>query len=91
MKTHILNYRVIIEKESSTEGIVYVAYAPTLGISDFGKTVERAAANLEKAIRLYVETLISLKKPVPQPDEEEYFVTTRKIEITAPTGAFAYC
>lgn len=65
METKALNYRVIIEKERAKTGVVYVAYAPTLGISDFGKSVEKAVKNIEKAIKLYIETLIELKKPVP--------------------------
>jgi len=64
METKALNYRVIVEKEPSEKGFVYVAYAPTLGISDFGKTVEQAVNNIGKAIKLYIETLIEPKKPV---------------------------
>lgn len=84
METKALNYRVIVEKERSKKGLVYVAYAPSLGISDFGKTVEESVNNIEKAIKLYIETLVELKKSVPQPDGEEYFVTTRKIEVAVP-------
>lgn len=77
METKVLNYRVIVEKEPfNKKGIVYVAYAPTLGLSDFGKSVEEAVRNLEKEIKLYLETLVELKKPIPAPDGEEYFVTT---------------
>ena len=90
METKAFNYRVIVEKERFKKGVVYVAYAPTLGISDFGRSVEEAVGNIEKAIRLYLETLIELKKSIPQPDEEEYFVTTRKIEIAVPVKNLAY-
>ena len=87
MKTKILNYRVIVEKEKQKSGISYVAYAPSLGISDFGKTVEKATSNIEKAIKLYLKTLIDLKQSIPEPDAEEYFVTSKKIEITTPRYA----
>lgn len=90
METKALNYRVIVEKERSKKGFVYVAYAPTLGISDFGKTVEQAVDNIEKAIKLYIETMVELKKPVSRPDEEEYFVTTRKIEVAVPIKNMAF-
>jgi len=90
MDTKILNYRVIVEKEKQKGKAVYVAYAPTLGISDFGKTVEMAVKNIEKAIKLYIETLLEIKKPIPKPDTEEYFVTTRKIELKLPLGKLAY-
>lgn len=90
MESKVLNYRVIVEKERLKKKVVYVAYAPTLGISDFGKTVEDAVGNIEKAIKLYIETLVELKKPIPQPDEEEYFVTTRKIEVVTPSKNLAF-
>lgn len=91
METKAFNYRVIVEKESLKKGIVFVAYAPTLGISDFGKTIEEAVKNLEKEIKLYLEALIDLKKSIPAPDGEEYFVTTRKIEMTLPAKNLVYC
>lgn len=66
METKALNYRVIVEKERSKKGFIFVAYAPSLGISDFGETIENAVNNIEKAIKLYLETLVELKKPIPQ-------------------------
>ena len=81
METKALNYRIIIEKEKKKKGSLYVAYVPTLGISDFGKTVEDATVNVTKAIKIYLETLLQLKKSIPTPDTEEYFVTSTKIEL----------
>lgn len=85
MDLEVLNYRVIVEKEKQKGKVVYVAYAPTLGISDFGKTIEIAVKNIKKAIKLYLETLLDLKKPIPQPDSEEYFVTTLGLLCTHPS------
>jgi len=90
METKVLNYRVIVEKEPFKKGFIYVAYAPTLGLSDFGKNIEEAVKNLEKEIKLYLEALVKLKKPIPTPDGEEYFVTTRKIEVLVPAKNLAY-
>lgn len=90
METTILNYRIIIEKESQKKGYIYVAYVPSLGISDFGKTVDEASSNIKKAIQLYIETLIELKKSIPIPDSDDYFVTSKKIEVNLPAGSFAY-
>jgi len=90
METKVLNYRVIVEKEPFRKGFVYVAYAPTLGLSDFGKNIEEAVANLEKEIKLYLEALVKLGKPIPASDSEEYFVTTRKVEVLAPAKKLAY-
>lgn len=81
MKTQVLNYRILVEKEKHGKKVVYVAIAPSLGISDFGATIDQAVSNLEKAMKLYIETLIDLKQPVPAPDTEDYFVTSRKISV----------
>ena len=91
METKALNYRVIVEKEKQKKGVVYVAYAPTLGISDFGQSIEKAVKNIEKAIKLYLETLIDLKRSIPAPDTNEYFITTKKIEIKTPEKGFIFC
>jgi hypothetical protein len=41
MQTKLLNYRVIVEPEIYTNGDkVYNAYCPTLGITDYGDTIE---------------------------------------------------
>lgn len=90
METRVLNYRIVVEKEKQNKGYLYVAYVPSLGISDFGKTIEEATSNTEKAIKLYLETLIDLKKPIPTPDSEEYFVTSKKIELTIPSKNLAF-
>ena len=82
MNTKLLNYRIIVETEEKQKGQkVYVAYAPTLGISDFGKSVEDAVSHMEEAIKLYIETLIEENQEVPSPDTDDYFVTSRKIQV----------
>lgn len=90
METRVLNYRIVVEKEKQNKGYLYVAYVPSLGISDFGKTIEEAVKNTEKAIKLYLETLIDLKKPIPTPDNEEYFVTSKKVELTISSKNLAF-
>ena len=89
MDTKVLNYRIIVEKEKQNKGYIYVAHAPSLGISDFGKTIDEAVKNMEKALKIYIDTLIDLKKPVPTPDTEDYFVTTSKIKITSTQYQFS--
>ena len=85
MQTKVLNYRVIVEKEKQKKGEVYIAYAPSLGISDFGETIDGAVQNITDAIKLYVETLLDLKKPIPEPDSGEYFITTKSVKIDIPS------
>ena len=91
MKTKILNYRVLVEKEKQANKVVYVAYASSLGISDFGSSVEQAVNNLRKAIYLYLKTLLELKKPIPAADEDDFYVTIERIELKLPPGRMVYC
>jgi len=77
----LLNYRIIVEKEKQGKNLVYVAYVPSLGISDFGKTIDEAVKNTEKAIKVYLETLRETENLIPEADADEYFVTTSKIQL----------
>jgi predicted RNase H-like HicB family nuclease len=88
MKTILHNYRIIIEKERQNKKEIYVAYAPTLGVSDFGETIEEATTNIENAMRVYIETLVDVGETVPNPDTDDYFITTRKISFN-PTRSLA--
>ncbi|MEK7497604.1 MAG: type II toxin-antitoxin system HicB family antitoxin [Patescibacteria group bacterium] len=77
----VLNYRIIVEKEKQGRNLIYVAHVPSLGLSDFGKTIDESVKNTEKAIKLYLETLKETGNPIPEPDTDEYFVTTSKVQL----------
>lgn len=91
MKKVLLQYNIVIEKEQQKKGKdLYVAHVPTLGISDFGKTPDLAAKNIESAIKIYLETLHELGKPIPHPDGDEVYVTSRKIVLDSPINSFSF-
>lgn len=74
MENKVLNYRIIIEKEPQKDGSnVYVSYCPTLGISDFGKSVEEAKDHIHEAIECHIQGLAKLGEPVPTPDVENAY------------------
>lgn len=77
MKTTLLKYHVIIQKEGSD----YIAYVPTLGISDFGKTVSQAKHNTAKAIACHIEGLVKTKTEVPLPDASEFYLSQTEVAI----------
>lgn len=82
MKTQVLNYRIIIEKEKYEDGSnVYVAYCPSLGISDYGDTVEDVLASIKDGVQLAVASLAKEGKDIPIDHVEEQFVTSTKINI----------
>ncbi len=81
MSQNQLNYRIIIEKDVLNKKDIYVAYAPSLGISDFGNTVELAQKNITKAIELYLEVLQEDSIEFPQQSSAEYFISTSMIYL----------
>jgi len=85
MQKHVLNYRIIIEKEKYEDGsIVYVAYCPTLGISDYADTVEEVLSSIKDGIELAVESLAKEGQEVPIDHMEEQIITSAKINV--PSG-----
>ena len=85
MEKNVLNYRIIIEKEKYEDGSnVYVAYCPSLGISDYGDTVEAVLAGIKDGVQLAVESLAKEGKDVPVDHVEEQLITSTKINI--PSG-----
>lgn len=78
MKTTILKYNVIIRQEGKN----FIADVPTLGISDFGKTVQEAKRHIKQAIACHIEGLIKTKTEVPPPDTTDFYLS--QTEITIP-------
>lgn len=77
MQTTILRYRILINKE----GKQYVAYVPTLGISDFGKTIDETKKHIEEAIACHIEGLIKTGDDVPAPDITEFLISESAVSI----------
>ncbi len=82
MQTKLLNYRVIVEPESYPNGDkVYNAYCPTLGITDYGDTIEEALASLKDGIELAVESLAKEKQEIPSDNLSDQIVTQTQVEF----------
>ena len=85
MEKNVLNYRIIIEREKNVDkSSVYVAYCPTLGISDYGDSVEEVLKSIKDGIELAVEALAKAGEEVPVDHIEEQIITSTK--VTIPTG-----
>ena len=80
MKTTALKYNVMIKKE----GKYFVAYVPTLGISDFGRTVDDARKNVEAAISVHIEGLIKTDSEVPAQDSSDFYIS--QYQVNVPTN-----
>ena len=79
MKSTVLKYNVMIKKE----GKYFVAYVPTLGISDFGKTVDDARKNVEQAISIHIEGLIKTDSEVPAQDSSDFYISQYQVNVPA--------
>lgn len=79
MEKHILNYRVIIEPEKIGKKTLYNAYCPTLGIADYGDSIEEVLKSIKDGIRLAIECLLEEKKEVPKDNINEQIITTVNI------------
>lgn len=83
VEKQVLNYRIIIEPEKYEDGsTVYVAYCPTLGISDYGDTIEDALKSIKDGIELAVESLAKEKKEVPIDHTEAQIITTAQVHVS---------
>lgn len=80
MKTNVLRYNIVINKEDD----VYIVHVPTLGISDFGKTIDLAKNNTAKAIKCHIEGLRKSGEDIPTPDIGEYYVS--HMDVSIPSG-----
>ena len=87
MEKHVLNYRVIIEPEKIGKKTVYNAYCPTLGVADYGDSVERVLESIKDGIRLAIDCLLEEKKEVPKDKVNEQLITTVNISTNRLTPA----
>ncbi|MEK7542491.1 MAG: type II toxin-antitoxin system HicB family antitoxin [Patescibacteria group bacterium] len=86
VQAKILNYRVIIEKEYYPDGTpVYTAFVPTLGVADYGPTIDKVLKSLKDGIELAIECLVEERKEVPVDKVEETMVV--HTQVLAPKSA----
>jgi len=82
MEKKVLNYRIIIEKEKYEDGSpVYTAFCPTLGVSDYGDSVEEVLKSIKDGIELMIESLAKDGEEVPIDNIENQIIATSKVEL----------
>ena len=55
METQVLSYRIIIEPEKQGKKTVYNAFCPTLGVADYGNSVDEVLQSIKDGIELAIE------------------------------------
>lgn len=80
IQTKILNYRVIIEKETYPDGTpVYCAFVPTLGVTDYGPTIDKVLKSLKDGIELTIECLSEEGKEIPSDRVEQTIIVNTQV------------
>ncbi|OGY29883.1 MAG: hypothetical protein A3F33_02555 [Candidatus Woykebacteria bacterium RIFCSPHIGHO2_12_FULL_43_10] len=81
METRIANYRIIIEPEIQKGQKVYNAYCPTLGVADYGNSIEEVLKSIKDGIQLAIESLVDEGKEVPTDNIKEQVITSTEVTI----------
>lgn len=85
MQKQVLNYRIIIEPEKMGRKTVYNAYCPTLGVADYGYSIDEVLKSIKDGVELALECLTKEGKEIPVDNIQAQTVTTTEVEI--PSGA----
>lgn len=83
-----LNYRIIIEPEKVGRKTAYNAYCTTLGLADYGYSIDEAVKNIRSLIKFHIECLLEDGQEVPRENTEEELITSTKVSIEG-TGTSA--
>ncbi|EKD90770.1 MAG: hypothetical protein ACD_30C00092G0038 [uncultured bacterium] len=83
MRTQVLNYRIIIEPEKQGKKVVYNAYCPTLGVADYGDSIDEVLKSIKDGIKLAIEYLADEGKEIPIDNIKDQTVTTAEVELPA--------
>lgn len=81
MHTQVLNYRIIIEPEKMGKKTVYNAYCPTLGVADYGDSIDETIKNIRSLIKFHIECLLKDGLEIPQENTEKELITSTKVSI----------
>lgn len=84
MKTHVLQYAVVIEPdtETGTDKPGFSAYCPALGVADDGNTIDEALANIKKTIAFHLACLKEEGMEIPTSSPSGTVVTS--VQISYP-------
>lgn len=81
MQKKVLNYRIIIEPEKMDRKVVYNAVCPTLGVFDYGDSIDEVLESIKDGIELAIECLRDEGQEVPVDNIEEGAVLTAKVNV----------
>lgn len=81
-QTKVLDYRVIIEKEYYDDGtLVYSASCPTLGVFDYGDSIDAVLKSIQDGIELAIECLAEEGSEIPVDRVQETVIANTQVPI----------
>ena len=84
LQTNVLNYRVIIEKGFYDDGTpVYSASCPTLGVFDYGDSIDEVLESIKDGIELAIECLVEEGQEVPVDHIEDSIIVNTRVPLPA--------
>jgi len=86
METKVLNYRIILKPIREGKKTVYLAECPTLGVYDWGNTIDKTLKSIKEGIECHVESLIKDSEEVPVDYPEKEFVTETRVIVPINTS-----
>lgn len=75
----VLNYRIILEPEKMGKKVVYNAFCPTLGVADYGDTIEEALEHIKEGIELALEIMKEERKELNEDNIAEQVIASIKV------------
>ncbi|OGD86141.1 hypothetical protein A2Z23_03415 [Candidatus Curtissbacteria bacterium RBG_16_39_7] len=84
MEKTVRNYRIIIKPDSypDTKKGCYTALCPTLGLADYGNTIDEALKNISALIKFHLECLVDEGKEIPTDNPEKELITTTQVSLS---------
>lgn len=88
MQKQVLNYRIIIEPEKMGKRVVYNAYCPTLGVADYGDSIDEVLKSIKDGIELAIEYLKDEDQEVPVDNVKQQVVVNTEVSVPQDTKIF---
>lgn len=81
MEKQVLNYRIIIKPYKEGKKTMYTAECPTLGVYDWGKSIEEVLKSIQEGIECEIAGRIEDGEEIPIDDIEKEILTSTNVKL----------
>lgn len=78
MEKKVLSYKIVIEKE----GDMYNAYCQTLGLAEYGESINQVTKRMKEMIQFHIDSLTKLGEEVPV-EKDDNLVTSVQVSSSS--------